>query len=180
MKSHLYHLSAFLESNCDSSNFGLEIETTIISYNFDLYEFYPIFRLAFREAQNKFNAYIPLHSAHSPFQAAQIFNPKYILLGTLKRKNLGHYSFIRELTNPSDELFCEWSIYCKMQLENLIREIDLEEYWINLKDKLSNLSKIVLEYIWLLISSYSVERSFSIYNNILDCNRQNLLEDSLK
>ena len=40
----------------------------------------------------------------------------------------------------------------------------------NLKDKLLILSKIALEYIWLPISSCSVERSFSIYNNILDCN----------
>src|SRR6266542_6753631 len=31
VEGHLYHLSAFLESNCNSSNFGLEIETTITS-----------------------------------------------------------------------------------------------------------------------------------------------------
>ena len=98
----------------------------------------------------------------------------------MKRKNLYCYSFIRELANPSDELLCEWSIYCEVQLENLIKEIDLEEYWMNLRDKLLILSKIALEYIWLPISSCSVERSFSIYNNILDCNRQNLLEDFLK
>ncbi len=180
VEGRLYHLSAFLESNCNSSNFGLEIETTITSHNFDPYEFYPIFRSAFREAQNKFNAHIPSHPAHPLFQAAQIFDPKYILLGTLERKNLGRYSFIRELANPSDELLCEWSIYCGVQLENLIGEIDLEEYWMNLRDKLPILSKIALEYIWLPISSCSVERSFSIYNNILDCNRQNLSEDSLK
>ncbi len=180
MKGRLYHLSAFLESNCNSSNFGLKIETTITFHNFDLYEFYPIFRSAFKEAQNKFNAHIPSHPAHPLFQAAQIFDPKYILLGTLERKNLGRYSFIRELANPSDELLCEWSIYCGVQLENLIGEIDLEEYWMNLRDKLPILSKIALEYIWLPISSCSVERSFSIYNNILDCNRQNLSEDSLK
>ncbi len=70
MEDHLYHLSAFLESNCNSSNFGLEIETTITSYNFDSYEFYPIFRSAFREAQNKFNVHISSHPACPLFQAA--------------------------------------------------------------------------------------------------------------
>ena len=50
----------------------------------------------------------------------------------------------------------------------------------NLGDKLPILSKLALDYIWLPISSCSVERSFSIYNNILDENRQNLSEDSLK
>ncbi len=93
---------------------------------------------------------------------------------------MGHYSFIRELANPFDELLCEWSIYCEVQLKNLIEEIDLEKYWINLKDKLPILSKIALEYIWLSISNYSVKISFSIYNNILDCNCQNLSKDSLK
>ena len=67
-----------------------------------------------------------------------------------------------------------------MQLENLIGEINLEEYWMNLGDKLPILSKLALDYIWLSISSCSVKRSFSIYNNILDENRQNLSEDSLK
>ena len=90
------------------------------------------------------------------------------------------YSAIKELANPSNEILYEWSIYCGMQLENLIGEINLEEYWMNLGDKLPILSKLALDYIWLLISSCSVERSFSIYNNILDENRQNLSEDSLK
>ena len=90
------------------------------------------------------------------------------------------YSTIKELANPSNEILHEWSIYCGMQLENLIGEINLEEYWMNLGDKLPILSKIALDYIWLPVSSCSVERSFSIYNNILDENRQNLSEDSLK
>ena len=65
----------------------------------------------------------------------------------MKRKNLDRYSFIRELANTSDELLYEWSIYCGVQLENLIGEIDLEEYWMNLRDKLLILSKIALKYI---------------------------------
>jgi hypothetical protein len=93
---------------------------------------------------------------------------------------LHQYNSIKELANPSDELLNEWSIYCGMELENLVEEIDLEEYWMNLGDKLPIISKIALDYIWLPISSCSVERSFSIYNNILDDNRQNLSEDSLK
>jgi len=180
VERRLYYITAFLESNYNSLNFGLELDATITSYNFSPYEFYPIFRSVFREAQNKFNSHIPSHPARPLFQAAQIFDPKYILLGTLERKNLRGYSVIRELANPSDELLCEWAIYCGLQLENLVEEIDLEKYWMNLEDKLPILSKIALNYIWLPVSSCSVERSFSIYNNILDNNRQNLSEDSLK
>jgi hypothetical protein len=41
-------------------------------------------------------------------------------------------------------------------------------------------SQIAFDYIWLPISSCSVERSFSKYNSILDDNRQNLSKDSLQ
>jgi hypothetical protein len=180
IEGRLCQLSAFLESNCNSSNFSLDLDTTITFHNFNTYDFYSIFRSAFREAQNKFNAHIPLHPARLLFKAVQIFDPRYILLGSLERKNLRQYNSIKELANPSNELLCEWSIYCGMELENLVEEIDLEEYWMNLGDKLPILSKIALDYIWLPVSSCSVERSFSIYNNILDDNRQNLSEDSLK
>ena len=99
----------------------------------------------------------------------------------MERRNLRQYSIIKELADPSDELLGEWSIYCGMQLENLVGD-NLEEYWMNLGNKLPILSKLALalDYIWLPISSCSMERSFSIYNNILDENRQNLSEDSLK
>ncbi|GES86291.1 CGG triplet repeat-binding protein 1 [Rhizophagus clarus] len=168
------------ECNCNSQDFGSDLDTTITLHYFNPLDFYPVFRSAFEAAFNKFNAHIPSHPTRSLFQATQIFDPKYILLGPLERKNLHQYSAIRELANPSDELLCEWSIYCELQLENSVGEINLEEYWMNLGDKLPILSKIALDYIWLPVSSCSVERSFSIYNNILDENRQNLSEDSLK
>ena len=41
------------------------------------------------------------------------------------------------------------------------------------------LSQIALDYIWLPVSSCSIEWSFSKYNTILDDNWQNLSEDSL-
>ena len=126
------------------------------------------------------NAHIPSHPACHLFHAAQSFDPKFILLGPLERKNLHQYRSIKELENPSDELLNEWAIYCGMRTDDLIGEIDLNEYWINIQDQLPILSEIALEYIWLPISSCSVERSFSIYNNILDSNRQNLSETSLK
>ena len=152
----LYHLNAFLQSNCDSSDFGSEIDLTIISHNFNPSDFYPIFCAAFEAALNKFNAHIPSHPACPLFYAAQIFDPKFILLGPLERKNLRQYRSIKELENPSDELLNEWAIYCGMQTDDLIGEIDLNEYWINIQDQLP------------------------IYNNILDSNRQNLSETSLK
>jgi len=163
IERRLYHLNAFLQSNCNSSDFGSEIDLTIISDNFNPSDFYPTFHAAFEAALNKFNAHIPSHPACPLFHAAQIFDPKFILLGPLERKNLRQYKSIKELENPSDELLNEWAIYCGMQTDNLIGEINLNEYWINIQDQLPILSEIALEYIWLPISSCSVERSFSIF-----------------
>ncbi|RHZ85885.1 hypothetical protein Glove_59g119 [Diversispora epigaea] len=42
------------------------------------------------------------------------------------------------------------------------------------------LSNIALDYIWLPISSCSVERSFSTYNILLSLDHQNLSQESLK
>ena len=78
----------------------------------------------------------------------------------MERKNLCQYRSIKELENPSDELLKKWAIYCGMQTDDLIGEINLNEYWINIQDQLPILSEIALEYIWLPISSCSVERSF--------------------
>ncbi|CAJ0628547.1 7175_t:CDS:2 [Entrophospora sp. SA101] len=47
---------------------------------------------------------------------------------TLERKNLCQYRSIKELENHSDELLNEWAIYCGMQIDDLIDEIDLNEY----------------------------------------------------
>ncbi len=53
--------------------------------------------------------------------------------------------------------------------------MDLDQYWINKAIQLPILSSIALDYIWLPISSCTVERSFSIYNSLLDSDQQNFL-----
>ena len=63
--------------------------------------------------------------------------------------------------------------------ENL-DETNLDNYWKILSVRLPILSNIALDYIWLPISSCAVERSFSLYNSLLDSNRQSLSEESLK
>ena len=56
----------------------------------------------------------------------------------------------------------------------------LDVYWNNLATRLPIISQIALNYIWLPISSCAVERSFSLYNTLLDNDRQNLSKESLK
>ena len=84
------------------------------------------------------------------------------------------------MENPSNELILEWGIYCGFEHQISLAEMDLNEYWLGMMQQLPLLSKIALDYIWLPISSCSVERSFSMYNSLLDSDRQNLSLDSLK
>ena len=74
----------------------------------------------------------------------------------------------------------EWAIYCGSVNEIIEEQINLNMYWVGMKTNLPILSNIALDYIWLPVSSCSVERSFSMYNNLLDSDRQNLFRESLK
>ncbi|PKY50584.1 hypothetical protein RhiirA4_467145 [Rhizophagus irregularis] len=103
---------------------------------------------AFQVTHDKFSAHIPNHPARSLFNVYQVFNPQYIHLRNIQRKNIRHYSAIMELDNPSNG-----------------------DYWKSLSVRLPILSSIALNYIWLPISSYAVEHNFSLYNTLLDSNR---------
>ena len=128
-------------------------------------------------AYEKFSAHIPSHPGWSLFHTCQIFDPKFIQLCNIAQKDIHQYNIIRELNNPSDDLLNEWAIYCGSTFNT---EVSLDVYWSNMAEKLPHLSQIAFEYIWLPISSCSVEQSFSKYNSILDDNRQNLSEESLR
>ncbi|CAG8612678.1 31793_t:CDS:1, partial [Racocetra persica] len=71
------------------------------------------------------------------------------------------------------------TIYCGL-VNEIIDEINLHSYWIGMQSILPILSEIAQDYIWLPVSSCNVERSFSMYNNLLNNDRQSLSLDSLK
>jgi hypothetical protein len=116
-------------------------------------------------AYEKFSVHIPHRPARKLFQACRIFDPAYLLTNNISKKDIRHYSAIKEFENVSNLQF---------------QETELDLFWSNLHSQLPFLSNIALNYIWLPVSSCSVERSFSLYNSILDENRQNLSKESLK
>jgi hypothetical protein len=175
----LQQLTSYIEFNRNSSNFG-SLENLIIQLRFNPEDFYVIFRLAFEAAYNKFAVHIPNHPARRLFYSCQVFDPKYIYTGDISQKDIRQYNAIHEFANPPDELLREWGIYCGLGNNEVLGEIELNQYWLNKATQLPILSKIALEYIWLPVSSCSVERSFSMYNSLLDSDRQNLSQESLK
>ena len=61
-----------------------------------------------------------------------------------------------------DNLVHEWDIYCELESDENIDESEFDVYWNNLAIHLPILSQIALDYIWLPVSSYAVECSFSL------------------
>ncbi|RHZ82835.1 hypothetical protein Glove_103g129 [Diversispora epigaea] len=173
VKSWLQQFTSYIEANKNTNNFGpllyLEIfyirEDLIKDLKFNPEEFYLIFQEAFEVAYEKFKLHIPNYPAHSLFYASQRYHTK----------DIRRYNIIKEFDNPSDE----WGIYCGLDNE-IINEIELDQYWLSKETQLPILYKIAFDYIWLPVSSCSVERSFSMYNSLLDSDRQNLSLDSLK
>lgn len=180
VEGRLEQLTAYIETNRHAQHFGSNLEDYIINQRFNPLDFYPIFRDAFQVAYKKFSNHIPHHPARNIFQACRVFDPAYLHANDILRKDIRRYAAIKEFENPSDDLIREWSIYCNLPTDNRLKEAGLNEFWLDLSSQLPILSNIALNYIWLPISSCSVERSFSLYNTILDDNRQNLSEESLK
>ncbi|GBC24006.2 CGG triplet repeat-binding protein 1 [Rhizophagus irregularis DAOM 181602=DAOM 197198] len=130
----------------------------------------------FNSAYKKFEVHISQHPACPLFRASHIFDPLYIKMeiqiGDTSRNDIHRYSVITEFGNPSDELLREWAIYCGSVGEIVEENIDLNLYWVGMQKILPILSSIALDYIWLPVSSCSVECSFSMYNNLLNNDRQ--------
>ncbi|RHZ73263.1 hypothetical protein Glove_232g177 [Diversispora epigaea] len=160
------------------TNFELTVNLVLQKLNTPLTSFYPVFQQAYYVTYKKLENHILQHPACSLFKVVQIFDPRFLTL-TITNRNIYSYQIIRELVNPSTCLIQEWSIYININL-NTVEFTDLNEFWDKVSLQLSFLKKIACNYIWLPISSYVVERSFSAYNKILDDDKQNLSKESLK
>lgn len=124
-ENQLQNLSAYLESNLVATSFGSDLDSLIINHHFRAGDFYPIFQQAFNVAHEKFATHIPSHPGRPLFRACQIFNPKFIHLGDITRKDIRRYSIITELDNPSNNLLDEWAIYCGSTIDVNLMEVNI-------------------------------------------------------
>ncbi|GBB98979.1 hypothetical protein RclHR1_33840001 [Rhizophagus clarus] len=167
-----------------AQNFSPDLHTLITKLRFNPDNFYTIFQSAFNSAYEKFQMHISQHPVRPLFRTSRIFDPLYVKIGIqvgdTSRNDIYRYLVIIELNNPSDKLLQEWAIYCESVNEIVEENIDLNLYWVGKKRILPILLNIALDIIWLPISSCSVERSFSMYNNLLNSDWQNLFCELLK
>lgn len=179
IEGRIQQLENFLNNGRTATNFGHEIDTALTKLNSDFSLFQPIFQSTFQAAYTKFTIHFSNHPSRSLFKATRIFDPRFLKL-SLTNCDIQQYGFdILQLSNPSVVLLQEWSLYCNLDLLE-VDYTNLGVFWEKMSLTFPLLTTIALDYIWLPISSCSVERSFSIYNNLLHDNRQNLSTESLK
>ena len=92
------------------------------------------------------------------------------------------YSTIPGLAvDETPSLLAEWDIYNTAVLD-LHGEvpIDLHGFWISTKSHTPRLANIALKYLALPVNSVDVERSFSVYNNVVSDKRHSLTLENTK
>jgi hAT family C-terminal dimerisation region len=179
ISTRLYLLESYLQSGAIQPPISNEMRNKFDFMDVDQSLFLTMFREAFQLALNKFKKHVDHHPALSLFKAIQCFDPQY-MQANQERHNIQRYREIIEFKNPSNVVLYEWGIYCRLyETFEEEDELDLDVYWKNKKKNLPNLSKIALTYIWLPISGVDVERSFSVYKNILSDKWHALSKESI-
>ena len=93
--------------------------------------------------------------------------------------DIGDYTSIKSLQDPSPKLLEEWLIYMQY-CEELPNPVSISEFWVGMKDHFPNLATIASHAIWMPVASVDVERSFSQYKHLLNDRRENLTEENTK
>ncbi len=138
-----------------------------------------LFQQSFFPALYKFDAHITEHPSRDLFQAIQIFDVKWFHQTPAAHDIQLYEQHLPELQLPSAALLQEWSLYVNIQ-DYIYEEGELAQWWEGQSETLPLLTEIALDYIWLPVSNADVERSFSVYANILRNDRQRLSESSLR
>jgi hypothetical protein len=107
-------------------------------------------------------------------KAVRVFDPRQL---AVLSHDIGDYSAIPSLQDPTHTLLEEWLIYVQYDCDELPNPFNVNEFWKGVKTRFSNLAVIA---IWMPVASVDVERSFSQYKHIINDRRESLTEENTK
>lgn len=136
--------------------------------------FQGVFQLSF----DKLDKHISGLPAYSFYKSVRVFDPRQ--LPALDHDIQLYGNFVKQLTNPSQELLEEWLIYTQYRSEGVSSLDDLQKFWDSMSSRFPVLARIVAEAIWIPVTSVDVERSFSNYKHILNDRRENLSKENIR
>ena len=136
-------------------------------------EFKNLYKLAWK----KLDTQIKEHESMNFLKAVRIFDPQQLPM--LSKKIEDYEKFLSDLNPQNITLHKEFKKYlqCNLVIDG---EKSLIEYWKSLANSFPNLSKIVIKYLNTPVTSVDVERSFSMYRDILTDKRCRLKESSIE
>jgi hypothetical protein len=139
-----------------------------------------MFQSAFDLAQAKLQKYMDGAQPSMEFlKQIRVLNPSRVsILSKIKRE----YTAIPLFDDVPDAEFVRYVDYLAPQAVQRSGglPIDLDNFWLSVADRVPMLANIAKRYVNAVVSSADAERSFSLYNLILDCRRRSLCEASLK
>ena len=173
----LEDLRLYMRAGVTKTSFGSETDRLLDKLPNDeklkqIKSFQAVFDLSLR----KLETHLDSHPAYPYYKAVRIFDPHQ--LPTLGH-DIGDYTAIKSLQDPSPELLEEWLIYVQYH-EDLPNPLSISNFWEDMKDRFPNLAAIASHAIWMPVTSVDVERSFSQYKHILNDRRESLTEENTK
>ena len=137
--------------------------------------FQEVFQLSF-EKLDKHLSGLPAYN-YMYYKSVRIFDPRQ--LPALDHDIQVYGNFLKQLSNPAQELLEEWLIYTQYTNEGVSSLADLE-LWDSMSSRFPLLARIATESIWMPVTSVDVERSFSNYKYILNDRRERLSEENTR
>ena len=173
----LEDLRSYLRAGTIKTSFGEETDRLLEKLPMEkkraqVKSFQVIFGLSLR----KLEGHIDSHPAYPHYKALRVFDPRQ--LPTLSN-DIGDYTAIKSLREPSPALLEEWLIYVQYR-DVLPNPLVISEFWEGVRDRFPNLATIASHVIWMPVASVDVERSFSQYKHILNDRRESLTEENTK
>ena len=116
--------------------------------------FQEVFQLSF-EKLDKHLSGLP---AYNYYKSVRIFDPRQ--LPALDHDIQVYGNFLKQLSNPSQELLEEWLIYTQYTNEGVSSLADLEKCWDSMSSRFPLPARITTESIWMPVTSLDVQRTY--------------------
>jgi len=162
-----------LRLNIYMNDFGESIDEIITNNHMDRIYWMSEFKNLYKLAWKKLNNLMVEHESIDFLKAVRIFDPEQL---PILSKNIEDYS---DLKFQNEDLIKEFKNYIKF---NIVADYEkgLIPFWRSLESVFPNLSKLAIKCLNTPVNSVDVERSFSMYRNILTDKRCRLIESSIE
>ena len=173
----LEDLLSYVRAGTERECFGSETDRWLARFpQSEKKKYIKSFKNVFMLAKKKLCEHLDNHQAYQMYKATRIFDPRQLHSVS---HDIGDYTAITALSNPSTELNEEWLIYTQWK-DTLPTPFCIPKFGSTNKDRFPTLASIASNIIWMPVTSVEVERSFSSYKHILNDRCESLTDENTK